>query len=143
MLLVGVVGGLYRTYRVEHSPNQAKFWGGHVPSTLPSGFFKGSALTGLGKNWQGKVFDRHKGKGINQFTDGKRYSFRVYPAAGLRDADMQVLRIDYNQPGNPWWLRFVVDEIVQVSPGHYLGKVHVKILPGLPFSLTYFELSST
>jgi hypothetical protein len=141
-LLVCVAAGLYQTHKVERAANQAKFRGGRLPSPLPDGPYKGNAFTGLGKNWQGKVFDRNKNVGINQFADGQRYSFRTYAAPGLRDQDIQVLRIDYNQSGNPLWLRFVVDEIVQTTPGHYLGKIHVKIIPGLPFSLGYFELTN-
>jgi hypothetical protein len=142
VVLIAVAIGLYQTRKMERSANQAKFRGGQLPNPLPDGPYKGNAFTGLGRNWQGKVFNRSQSTGINQFADGQRYAFKTYAAAGLRDKDRQVLRIDYNQSGNPLWLRFIVDEIVQTSPGHYLGKIHVKIIPGLPFSLGYFELSS-
>ncbi len=141
VVLVGIAAGLYQTRKVEHSADQAKFRSGTVPEPLPDGFYQGNAFTGLGKNWQGKVFDRAKATGINQFAEGQRFTFTTYPAAGLRDHDRQVLRINYNQPGNPWWLHFVTDEIVQTQPGHYLGKIHIRPLPGLVFTLGYFELS--
>lgn len=141
VLLVGIGAGLYQTRKIERSSNQAKFRSGSVPKPLPEGFYQGNEFTGLGKNWQGKVFDRANNTGINRFADGQRFTFTTYPAAGLRDKDTQVLRIDYNQKGNPWWLHFVVDEIVQTQPGHYLGKIHIKAIPGLTFTLGYFELS--
>jgi hypothetical protein len=142
VLLVGMAFALYRTRKVERGANQAKFRDGIVPKPLPNGFYKGSAFTGLGKHWQGKVFQRSNSTGINQFTDGQRYTFATYPATGLRDPDLQVLRIDYGQPGNPWWVRLITDEIVQTAPGHYLGKVHARFWPGLVFSLGYFELTA-
>jgi hypothetical protein len=59
---------------------------------------------------------------------------------GLFDDQMMVLKLDYNIKGNPFWLRCVLDEVVQIGPDHYLGKMHLKIIPGIPFSVLYFEL---
>ncbi len=140
-LLILISLGLYKTYKVEHSANQDLFRNGKLPNPLPDGFYKGNSFNGLGADWQGKVFDANKQTGINRFKNGQRYVFKTYEAQGLRDRATTVLRIDYNQPGNPWWLHFIVDEIVETSPGHYLGKVHLRIIPGLPFTLSYFELS--
>lgn len=36
--------------------------------------------------------------------------------------------------------RRTTDEIVQVESGTYLGKVHLHILPGYPFTMGYFRL---
>ncbi len=139
--MIGTAIGLYQTRKVERDPGHAKFRRGSLPEPRPKGFLKGNVFTGLGQDWQGKVFDRAQQTGINRFVDGDRYAFKTYPAPGLRDKDIQALRIDYNQPGNPLWLRFIVDEIVETSPGRYLGKIHVKVIPGLPFTLGYFELT--
>lgn len=141
-VIVMVAAGFYQTYRVERRPHQRAFRAGTIPTPRPEGFYKGTTTVKQGKNWQGKVFDRADQTGINQFTDGQKYPFKTYEAQGLRDPDRKVLRIDYNQPGNPWWLRLIVDEIVETSPGHYLGKVHLAVLPGLTFTATYFELSA-
>lgn len=141
-LILFIAAGLYQTYRVEHRPSQAAFRAGTLPNPAPDGPLKGSTTIEQGKNWKGKVFNRATNAGINQFTDGQKYPFKTYVAPGLRDPDRQVLRIDYNQPGNPWWLRLIVDEIVQTSPGHYLGKVHLALPLGLTFTATYFELSA-
>jgi hypothetical protein len=40
---------------------------------------------------------------------------------------------------NPWWLRRVLDEIVQVGPDHFLGKVHLRWGP-THLTVGYFEL---
>jgi hypothetical protein len=140
-LVIFIIVGLYKTFQVEHAANQKLFLSGRLPNPSPDGFYKGNAFTGRGKDWQGKLFDRVHQTGINRFSDGQRFVFKTYQARGLRDGNLTVLRIDYNQPGNPWWLHFIVDEVVETSPGHYLGKVHLKVIPDLPFTLTYFELS--
>lgn len=138
-----LITGLVQTYRVQHRPSQKLFQAGTIPEPLPDGFYQGNHFTGFGKDWQGKVFDRVAQAGINQFANGQRFTFTTYQTAGLRDKSQQVLRIDYKRPGNPWWLRFIVDEIVQTEPGHYLGKVHLRVMPGVVFTLTYFELTQT
>lgn len=130
----------YFNYRTSHHPNQAKFDKGNISDTGPDGFYKGNNFSGLGKKWMGKTFDAANHSGINTFPDGNRYTFNVYKAQGLRD-NKTVLRLDYNLKGNPFWMRSIKDEIVEVAPGHYLGKVNFKIIPGLPVTATYFELS--
>lgn len=140
-LFAFVAVGLYQTYGVEHRIEQQKFLKGNLPKPKPDGFYKGNEQTGIGKNWRGKTFNQQAQTGVNTFTDGERYTFKTYESTGLRDHDTKVLRIDYNQPGNPWWLKFIVDEIVEVKPNNYLGKVHLKVIPNLPFTLMYFELS--
>jgi hypothetical protein len=142
MLVAGMAAGLYQTHKAERDPHNAKFRDGSLPRPLPNGFFPGTTPSGPQESWQGKVFDRQKQTGINRFKDGQKYVFKTSPAPGLRDKNTQVLRLDYKQAGNPFWLRFIVDEIVEIAPGHYLGKVHLKVIPGLTFTLSYFELSA-
>ena len=139
--LVFVGFGVYKTRQVEHSPLHLKFRSGKAPEPAPDGFLKGDVHLGIGHDWQGKVFDRDQKTGINRFSNGQRYTFNTYQAPGLRDKQTQVLRIDYNRGDNPLWLRFIADEIVETSPGHYLGKIHLKV-PGFTFTLGYFELST-
>ena len=44
-------------------------------------------------------------------------SFKTYQAKGLRDPEVDVLRIDYELPGNPFWLRRITDgDVVEVKP---------------------------
>ncbi len=142
-IIVGLVAfGLYRTYKVEHSDNQAIFLKGSLPSNL-DGFYKGTVNSYHG-TWQGKTFFASQSKGINSFKDaGKdttRYPFKTYSGTGLLDG-IQVLKIDYNVPENKFWTRFLLDEIVQTEPNNYVGKIHLRIIPGLPFTIGYFRLS--
>ncbi|MDD5050120.1 MAG: hypothetical protein PHV93_00050 [Candidatus Pacebacteria bacterium] len=128
----------------EFNTNQKIFLSGVVPSPRPDGFYNGSAfLTG---SWLGKKFDANNGTGINVFADSsggqvEKYPFKTYVASGIRDTNLQVLKIDYNLPENPFWLRVILDEIVETAPGQYIGKLHLRIIPGFSFSPLYFFLS--
>ncbi len=55
------------------------------------------------------------------------FAFRTYTAPGLFDKDRNVLKIDYNLKENPaLTVRRVLDELVQLDDGLYLGKAHVR-----------------
>lgn len=58
--------------------------------------------------------------------DDGRYAafpFRTYEGAGVVDTDRRVLKIDYDSDENPSFLiRDILDELVQIVPGVYLGK---------------------
>lgn len=130
-----------QTFRTQTSPNQKIFLSGTLPKNLPDGLYKGE-VPGHKFTWVGKKFDSKTGMGINIFNNGKTteaYPFKFYKSSGLQD-NIQVVRIDYNLPENPIWLRFIVDEIVETSPNKFLGKLHIKILPGIVASLGYFTL---
>ena len=49
------------------------------------------------------------------------FPFRTYTAAGCLDPDRETLKIDYDE-ANPPPVRGLLDELVQVVPGAYLGK---------------------
>lgn len=144
LVLAGGLGyGYYRTLLSESSPKQEAFAKGTFPLPVPDGLLKGS-VEGLQVMWKGKKVDAKHHTGINVFagehSDEERYPFKTYQAKGLHDPELDVLRIDYDLPGNPFWLRRITDEIVQVDNGTYLGKVHIRILPGYPFTMGYFRL---
>ena len=140
IILLFVALATYFNYRTGQNKNQTLFAANSLPDRLPDGFYKGKNFSGLGKDWKGKTFDIANNTGVNTFSDGNRYAFKTYQSNGLRDNNT-VLRLDYNQKGNPLWMRFIVDEIVETKPGNYLGKVHFKIIPGFPVTVAYFELS--
>lgn len=139
----GVAYGFYRTFLSERDPNQKIFSLGTYPSPLPDGLLKGT-VDDLTVSWKGKKMNAKTGTGINIFAgksvDEERYPFKTSKEKGLRDPNLDVLRIDYNLPQNPFWLRRITDEIVQVKRGEYLGKVHVRVIPNYPFTLGYFHL---
>src|SRR6266542_6864398 len=68
------------------------------------------------------------------------FPFRTYLAREPHVAEHDVLRVDYTSPENPFWLRVCADDLVQVGPGHYLGKSYIRLLPGRPFAMLFFEL---
>jgi hypothetical protein len=96
--------------------------------------------------WLGKRFDAAAASGENVFDmsayrAGERLTpaayrawwpedvssyralrFMTAVAAGRLDPGLEVLRIDYDLPENPPLLRRVVDELVAVQPGVYLGQ---------------------
>jgi hypothetical protein len=116
--------------------------------------------------WKGKTFDAAAARGDNIFTrdslwlarlywplyrgyvdDGpdtyRAFRFRTRVAPGLADPDRQVLKIDYDLPENPALsIRRVLDELVQVAEGVYLGKAHVKWWWGRWQLVAYFSLKA-
>ena len=116
--------------------------------------------------WKGKTFDAARASGDNVFTrdswflahvywplyrgyvgDGpatyRAFTFRTYVAAGLADPDRHVLKIDYDLPENPAFsIRRVLDELVQVADGIYLGKAHLKWWWGRWQLVAYFSLKA-
>ena len=126
------------SYRAERRADNTAFHNGKYPDAPLDGAYDGKFD---GKtDWLGKKFDATNSKGINIFSgDKERFVFTTERAKTLK-GDQEVLHINYNQPGNPFWLRFIVDELVQTDAGKYQGKVFIKIGP-LDFTLTYFKLS--
>lgn len=112
--------------------------------------------------WRGKVFDAALHSGGNLFTASsarlirpfdpnmrddspglvRAYPFHTYAGTGVVDGDRSVLKIDYDLPANPFGLiRRVLDEVVEVAPGYYLGKAHLR-LRGRWRTVAYFALRS-
>lgn len=144
---------------------QAKFVAGKLPDPAPDGFYKGSAYM-LGSSpvpWMGKSFERVNEKGFNIFTpkgasllkimtplykffrkneDGNTdaYYFKTSTGRGFKDAEIETFKLDYNSSENPFLIRIILDEIVEISPQEYLGKVHLKVFPGYYATVGYFGL---
>lgn len=141
--LVVFVFGVVRTLMLARGEQQDQFLASTTPAPIPDGFYVGDAGT-WAKSWLGKKFDRAKNTGINLFSRRGRerevYPFRMSVDKGLRDRHMDVLKVDYDIEGNPFWLRPALDELVQVQPGVLLGKLQYRLVPGYPFTLTFFRL---
>ena len=142
IILFGLIVGFVRNYQVAHNDAAQKFLAGKVPNPSPGGFYEGT-VPGHKVSWLGKKFTSPTA-GVNVFKDGEstreKYPFVTSVGTGLKDREIQVLKIDYAIPENPFWLRPIIDEIVEVAPGEYLGKLHVRIIPGFPFTLAFFNL---
>jgi hypothetical protein len=136
IILTFLVGFIW-SWNVERRHENGIFSSGYLPAKPLNGFYQGNTQTK--SDWKGKEFDSANSSGINIFGNAKRYTFKTSEAKSLH-SKQQVLKIDYDQPGNPWWLKFVVDELVQVAPDKFQGKVYLRVLPGVSFTLTYFEL---
>ena len=124
------------------------------------------ALTRWWLPWQGKRFDAAASQGDSLFsrdilplsyifmpfyrgrvpdtsTTFRAFTFRTYTAPGLTDPDCEVMKIDYNLPQNPALsVRRVMDELVQIGEGVYLGKAHVRWWWGTWQLVAYFSLST-
>ena len=114
---------------------------GSIPEPLPDGDYKGR-VAGYSGSWLGKSFDANRSTGINLLKSSRgteeRYPFVTWVGQGLADP-VEVVKIDYDIAGNPLWLRSILDEIVEIGPEHYLGKVHLR-LGAVHFNVGYFEL---
>lgn len=124
------------------------FLGGRLVTTSTwgplDGFFRRVAQ--LYMPWQGKTFDRTTSTGMNRFDPSVRlpmralwpryapmeddnghllaFEFRNRLGAGALDSRLEVLKIDYDFEANPSFIiRRILDELVQVEQGVYLGKV--------------------
>ena len=138
---VGAAVLVWRDLRTRRSPNQSVFVRGSIPRQLPDGDYKGS-VAGYSGDWIGKTFDARTatGKNLMKTPQGvdRLYPFKTRVDRGLSDP-VQVIKIDYDIPGNPVWLRSILDEIVEVEPNRFLGKIHVRMGP-IHASVGYFEL---
>ena len=125
------------------------------------------AITATWLPWKGKTFDPAAQTGDNIFTrdslplahlfwplyrgiddDGSQtyraFKFRTYFGPGLLDPDRQVFKIDYDWPENPGLtIRRVLDEIVQLKEGVFLGKAHLHWWWGRWQTVAYFMLEAS
>ena len=135
--------GTYRTYQVQNASSQKFFLKGKIPEPPPDGNYKGT-VKNIKTNWLGKSFYAQGASGINNLKENEKtvqkYPFKTYVAKGIQDRNLEVIKIDYNIPSNPFWLRLILDEVVQTEKNKLLGKVHIRFLPGVAFSLGYFTL---
>lgn len=127
------------TVRAEQHINQVLFASGNNDFKL-DGPYQISTNIQI-SNWTGKTFANQN---FNIFDKSvKKYPFRLSTGRGLRDPNTEVWRTDYNLKGNPWALRlFLIEEIVAIQNNRLLGKMHVRIMPNLVFTVGYFELIS-
>jgi hypothetical protein len=109
-----------------------------------SGFLRWfAALSGF--PWRGKTFtskEAGRGEGINRvFGDRKpRLWFRFETfVAPSRAGDFEAVQLDYDNPGNPGFIRAIKDEVREVAPGLYLGLAYF-MLRGRPRLVLYFGL---
>lgn len=153
------------TVLVGMGRRQKEFAGGSVPQTAPEGFYNGSAylLGGGPVPWLGKSFDSAKSLGFNIFTpkgaallkilmplyklfrpntegNTDAFFFKTRTGPALKDGPLDVIKLDYDSAENPFLIRIILDEIVETAPEQYLGKVHLKVFPGIYSTIGFFGL---
>ena len=85
-----------------------------------------------------KINDRITG--YNEFLGLLKIArFRVERGKSLSDPDLDVIRIVYDHPSNPFFVRLLVDEIRQIGPDEYLGQGMYRIL-GKAFWAFWFSV---
>ncbi len=143
-MLVIFLAGVWLTWQIQHDSRNKIFLNGIVPNPKPEGFYNGN-FQEKKVSWIGKKFNSTNSTGINIFINkegikSESYPFVTFVGKGLSDKNLDVFKIDYNISDNPFWLRFILDEIVEVKPNEYLGKLQLRVIPGYPFAIAYFEL---
>jgi hypothetical protein len=95
--------------------------------------------------WDGKTFKSQTsdlGEGINRVKLlGKRrwFPFRTRFEASFLDGQ-PTFRLDYSGPGNPPFIRSIVDEVREVAPRLYMGPAAL-LVKGRPRPILYFAVS--
>ena len=81
-----------------------------------------------------------QGGGTNVFLNRvKLGNFRM--ATGLSAYDgLEVIKIIYDHPANPIFLRLLTDEVREVSPGYYMCR-GIYNIAGKPVRIMYFTLT--
>jgi hypothetical protein len=124
-----------------------------------------AAIGRLWMPWQGKAFSPEAKEGRNLFSTSFRPVLRtLWPGYEIDRAEelgrfstfpfttwegesaftpggADVLKIDYEHPQSPWLIRDVLDELVQVEEGLYLGQALLRV-QGRLRRAAWFELRS-
>lgn len=87
--------------------------------------------------WRGKSFATARaggptrpgeGEGINRVFGGARRWYRFETSIGpSRAGAFDAFQLDYDNPGNPFFIRAIKDEIRQVRPGLFLGQAYLLV----------------
>lgn len=147
-----VLIGLHALFAGGHPPDpppQGFHRGRYLTSTLrPALDVTARRLASLWMPWRGKSFDPQRDRGVNVLDASIRlplrvlfpgyrperelddrieaFPFRTSVGPDVVDPEVRVLRIEYDHPGNPGLVRRILDELVQVDVGLYLGRIFVR-----------------
>jgi hypothetical protein len=116
-----------------------------APLIHPLVDFAVRGATAIWMPWQGKAFDVATNRGVNHLAGSTKYAsrllwpryattprpggraafrFETYVAMAKLDPDVRALVIDYSRVReNPFVIRRIRDELVQLVPGAFLGKI--------------------
>lgn len=144
------------------------FVAGSAPNRAPDGFYQGTAhiFFGIQTPWLGKSFAArdnlgfnifmpkgaallkilapfYKRFGLNQDGNTAAFYFQTRTEAGLKDKSTAVIKLDYDASENPFPIRIILDEIVEIAPDEFLGKIHLKVFPRFYSTIGYFGLKKS
>ena len=147
---LSALNALFRSGTVPAPAPDGRYQGEFLALNFAPGITQLSEwLANLWMPWLGKTFDASHQTGDNILSkdsyllarvfnplyrgfmaDGpatyRAFAFRTYTGPGVADPDRIVHKIDYNLKENPaLTVRRVLDELVQLDEGIYLGKAHV------------------
>lgn len=98
--------------------------------------------------WKGKQFDlvnKNEGKGINLIelwpTKQTMFHFETAIVNSLIDGDNDVFSLNYDLPGNPWFIRQIRDDLKKIDDGLFLGTANFRTKEGYKLIL-YFALET-
>ena len=153
------------SFFVNRGRYHKQFVEGRAPQTAPEGFYHGTAHIFFDKQtpWLGKSFVAANNLGFNIFMakstwllktmmplykkftqningDTNAFYFQTRKEAGLKDKETDVIKLDYDAPENPFPIRIILDEIVEIAPEQFLGKIHLKVFPRFYSTIGYFGL---
>ena len=95
--------------------------------------------------WEGKSFqsqNKDLGTGINRinlFRKMRWFPFKTRFDASFLDGQPSFI-LDYSGPGNPPFIRSIVDEVREVAPGLYIGPAAL-LVGGRPRPILFFAVS--
>src|SRR6202795_279490 len=115
------------------------------PATGPLAWMLRSFGAARAFPWEGKTFKSQTGdlgEGINRvkfFGKQPWFPFKTRFEASFLDGQPTFL-LDYSGPGNPPFIRSIVDEVREVAPRLYLGPAAL-LVKGRPRPILYFAVS--
>jgi hypothetical protein len=138
---------LFRGGRPPDRPPDGLLSGRPIAATVSAGFDAlARKMADLYMPWQGKSFSSDAGEGVNVLAKSalkpmkvlwpgyepvrvlaervEAFPFKTRVATSAADPGLEVFKLDYDFEANPSFIvRRVVDELVQIETGLFLGKV--------------------
>jgi hypothetical protein len=164
---IAALNELFRTGRAPAKPLDGRYTGGLVALNIEPGITQlAQAIANMWLPWKGKRFDAATQTGDNilrrdsfalahviwptyhHFEEDtpetyRAFTFRTYIGKGMFDPDLDVLKLDYDSPDNPGKdVRRVLDEVVELPDGVYLGKAHLHFFWGEWKTVAFFSLTA-
>jgi len=118
-------------------PDLDEFKGDYAVKTV-SAYFPAFRLLGHRKHFPSGIIK--EGGGYNCFLDRIKLGiFRIEISGSMLGDGLEVMKIIYDAPVNPFFLKLLTDEVREVRPGYYICRGIYNIF-GKPTNIMYFTL---